>query len=155
RTGEHWAVLGRNGSGKSTLLKLIRGELWPAPGGAGRRVYALNGEEQSSAVGIKEQFALVSPELQMRYRQQEWTLTATQVVQSGFGGGDYVYRKLTPEQIDRVLALSRQLALDPLLARNVQTLSSGELRKVLIARALVASPRVLVCDEICDGLDAP
>ena len=51
--GEHWAILGGNGSGKSTLLKLIRGELWPAPG-RGRRVYAFDGDAQTTAVGIKE-----------------------------------------------------------------------------------------------------
>src|SRR5437762_13419103 len=74
RAGEHWAIRGGNGSGKSTLLKLIRAELWPAPGG-GRRIYAFDGEEQTSAVGIKEKIGMVSPELQDRYLQQEWVLT--------------------------------------------------------------------------------
>ena len=52
REGEHWAVLGGNGSGKSTFLKLIRGELAPAPGGMGRRVYGFDGDEQVTAVGV-------------------------------------------------------------------------------------------------------
>jgi molybdate transport system ATP-binding protein len=152
--GESWAVLGQNGSGKSTLLKLLRGELWPAPGCGGRRIYAFDGVEQTTAVGIKEQIALVSPEAQSRYRQQEWTLTGLQVVYSGFCGGDYAYQRLTSFQQETALSLIRMLGLQELVGRNVQTLSTGELRRVLIARALTASPRVLVCDEICDGLDA-
>jgi len=152
--GEHWAVLGGNGSGKSTFLRLIRGELWPAPGSGGRRNYAFDGEEQTTAVGIKERIALVSPEVQARYLQQEWKLTGLRVVHSGFGGGDYLYRRLTSQELKRARQMVKLLKIEPLLPRDVQTLSTGELRKLLIARALVNSPPVLVCDEICDGLDA-
>ena len=153
--GEHWAVLGGNGSGKSTLLKLIRGELWPAPGSVGGRTYVLAGQKLTTAAGIKEQMPLVSPELQARYLQQEWKLTGLQVVHSGFDGGDYVYRRLTAAELKRARRVAKLLEIEPLLPRDVQTLSTGELRKVLIARALVNSPPALVCDEICDGLDAP
>src|SRR6185436_16837481 len=75
RPGEHWAVLGGNGSGKSTFLKLIRGEVWPSPGSNARRTYAFDGAPQTSAVGIRQLVALVSPELQQRYLRQEWNLT--------------------------------------------------------------------------------
>jgi molybdate transport system ATP-binding protein len=152
--GEHWAIMGANGSGKSTLLKLIRGELWPAPERGGRRVYAFDGDGQTTAVGIKEKIALVSPELQGRYLQQEWRLSALQVIHSGFLGGDYVYQKLTSSQKDFAQTIISLIGITALLSRNVQELSTGELRKVLIARALTGAPRVLVCDELCDGLDA-
>jgi len=151
--GEHWAILGGNGSGKSTFLKLIRGELWPAPG-CGRRVYAFDGDEQVTAVGIKEKIALVSPELQSRYLQQEWSLTGLQVIHSGFGGGDYIYQRPTVAQRQRAETIIRMLGVEKFLSRNAQELSTGELRKILIARALAGAPRVLACDEICDGLDA-
>lgn len=154
RRGENWAVLGRNGSGKSTLLKLLRGELWPAPGSPGRRFYALDGERQETAVGVKERIALVSPEQQARYLQQEWTLTGEQVIESGVQGGDYAYQKLTPLERKQVAAVIRLLRIGDLRRRNVQSLSHGELRKVLIARALAGQPAVLICDEVCDGLDA-
>jgi molybdate transport system ATP-binding protein len=150
--GESWAILGGNGSGKSTLLRLIRGELWPVPG-CGQRVYALDGEKQTSAVGVKESMALVSPELQQRYLQQEWLLTGRQVIESGVGGGDYVYQGLTAAQMKSVERVAQLMGAEHLLGRNVQELSTGELRRVLIARALAGKPRVLVCDEICDGLD--
>jgi len=153
RSGEHWAILGGNGSGKSTLLKLIRGELWPAPG-RGRRIYAFDGDEQTTAVGTKEKIAVVSPELQSRYLQQEWKLNGLQVIHSGFGGGDYVYQRPTNAQRVEAAAIIRLLGVEEFLSRNVQELSTGELRKVLIARALAGMPRVLACDEVCDGLDA-
>ena len=151
---EHWAVLGGNGAGKTTFLKLVRGELWPAPNGKGRRFYAFDEERQTTAIGIKEKIALVSPELQERYLQQEWRLTARQVTQSGFLATDYVQQRPTADQQRRVETVGRLLGLAPLWTRNVQELSTGELRRVLIARALVGKPAVLVCDEICDGLDA-
>src|SRR6185295_14067735 len=119
----------QNGSGKSTLLKLIRGELWPRPG-RGRRIYFFDGREQvGTAVGARERISTVSPELQERYLQQEWRLTARQVVLSGFGNSDYVYGKPTTEQRARARAITALLGIEPLLSRNVQLLSTGELRK--------------------------
>ena len=153
RPGEHWAVLGANGSGNSTLLKLLHGELWPAVG-RGKRVYAWDRVPQITAVGIKERIALVSPELQQRYLQQEWRLSGRQVVQSGFSGGDYAYQRLTRAQERRVDALLDSLAANHLTNRNIQEVSTGELRRLLIARALAPAPRILICDEICDGLDS-
>ena len=151
--GEHWAILGGNGSGKSTFLRLVRGDLWPAPG-RGKRAYALDGTEQTTAVGVKASVALVSPELQQRYLRQEWRLTGQQVIESGFGGGDYVYERLKANQRGAAARATQLMGVEQLLGRNAQELSTGELRRLLIARALTGAPRVLACDEICDGLDA-
>ena len=149
--GQHWAIVGQNGSGKSTLLKLIRGELWPA---AGKRTYFLNGQEQAlSAVGVKESFGAVSPELQERYLQQEWRLTGRDVVFSGFANTDYVYIRPTAQQRAYAEGIIQMLGIQKLLRRDVQQLSTGELRKVLIARALAGRPAVLILDEVCDSLD--
>jgi len=149
--GQHWAFVGRNGSGKSTLLKLIRAELWPV---SGRRAYYLNGQAQATtAIGVKERISTVSPELQERYLQQEWKLTACDVTLSGFANTEYVYIKPTPQQRARADSVVELLGIQSLLRRDVQQLSTGELRKVLIARALVGSPAVLILDEVCDGLD--
>jgi molybdate transport system ATP-binding protein len=133
-------------------LKLIRGELWPIPG-KGERVYRLAHQPQVTAVNVREQISLVSPEMHDRYLQLDWKLTARAVVESGFRNGDYVYEKPTPSQQLIVAERMGLMGIQALAARNVQELSTGELRKVLIARALVGRPRVLALDEACDGLD--
>src|SRR4051812_35405428 len=152
--GQNWAILGPNGSGKSAFLKLARAEVWPIPG-KGERIYRVDCEPQNTAVNIKERIALVSPEMHDRYLQQEWRLTAEEVVQSGLRNGDYVYQKLNPAQKAIAAETMRLMGVAHLATRNVQQLSTGELRKVLIARALTGRPRVLALDEACDGLDAP
>lgn len=152
-SGENWGISGGNGAGKSTFLKLLRAELAPMPS-RGTRVYSLDGAEQTTAIGVKEAIALVSPELQSRYLQQEWRLTVLQVIHSGLQGGDYAYVKPTASERAFALQMAKITGADHFLRRDVQGLSTGELRKVLIARALVGRPRVLICDEICDGLDA-
>jgi molybdate transport system ATP-binding protein len=151
--GQHWAVLGGNGSGKSTFLKLVRGEIWPEPG-RGVRIYRLGDGKQRTAVGVKEQMPLVSPEAQDRYLQIEWTHRVREVIYSGFAGTDYLFRKPTATQRAIASEFIRLLGIEGLVDRNVQELSTGELRRALIARALVSRPKVLLLDEVCDGLDA-
>jgi molybdate transport system ATP-binding protein len=151
--GEHWMIRGANGSGKSTFLRLLRGEVWPAPK-HGERIYRLDGSTQMTAIEVRHHIALVAPESQERYLQQEWRMTARDVIHTGFAQSDMLYVKLTREQKRRTESLARQLGITPLLARDMQTLSTGELRKVLIARAVVGHPQLLLLDEVCDGLDA-
>src|SRR5689334_24277716 len=83
RRDEHWVIRGANGSGKSTFLRLLRGEVWPAPG-RGTRIYRLDGDTQMTAIEVRRHIALVSPELQERYLQQEWRMTARDVIHTGF-----------------------------------------------------------------------
>jgi molybdate transport system ATP-binding protein len=151
--GECWAVLGANGSGKSTLLRLVAGELHPDPVDGGRRTYGLTGELSTSAVGVREQVAFVSPEQQERYLNIEWIRTGRDVLLTGFHQTDYLYQRLTAEQKTAAEKLAGELRLGPLLRRDVQTLSQGEFRRVLIARALLGRPCVLLLDEFTDGLD--
>ncbi|MFA6544853.1 MAG: ATP-binding cassette domain-containing protein [Limisphaerales bacterium] len=154
RPGESWAVLGANGSGKSTFLRLVAGELHPDPLDGGRRTYGLDGKPDTSAVDVREHIAFVSPEQQERYLNIEWVRTGRDVLLTGFHQTDYLYRRLTPEQKAAAEELAEELCLGPLLRRDVQTLSQGEFRRVLIARALLGKPRVLLLDEFTDGLDA-
>ena len=151
--GQHWLIHGANGSGKSTFLRLLRGEVWPAPNG-GERIYCLDGSTQMTAIEVRRHIALVAPEVQERYLQQEWNMTGRDVIHTGFAQTDFLYVRLTGEQKRRAESLARQFGIEPLLDRNMQTLSTGELRKILIARAVVAMPKLLLLDEVCDGLDA-
>ena len=152
--GEHWAIIGSNGSGKSTFLRLIRGDLWPVPG-KGERIYRIGPVERNTALAARKRISLVSPELQDRYLQREWRLTGLQVLYSGFSNADYPYTRPTAEQKRFTEEVIDLLRIDQLQHRNVQQLSTGELRKLLIARALMARPAIVALDEVSDGLDAP
>jgi molybdate transport system ATP-binding protein len=153
-SGQHWAVLGANGAGKSTFLKLIRAEISPVPR-KGRRIYRLDGQPQRTAVGVKERIPLVSPEAQDRYLQLDWKRRVGEVIHSGFAGADYAYGELRAVQRQLAAGWAEEFGVDHLWRRDVQELSTGELRRVLIVRAVVSRPPVLLLDEACDGLDAP
>lgn len=152
-SGENWAFVGGNGAGKSTLLKLIRGDIWPLHS-KGSRIYRFDNIETSSPLRARENIALVSGAQHDRYRRQEWKLVGREVVLSGFFNSELLHQKPTQAHIEQAESLSHQLAIESLLERDISALSHGELRKLLIARALVTRPKVLVLDEFCSGLDA-
>ena len=153
--GTSWAIAGANGAGKSTFLRLLRGDLWPDPDNGGERWYGFDGGQHSNPAQFKERIAFVSPEQQERYWRQEWNLIAGEVVESGFWQSDYVPHAERKEARRATLEWAEQLRLTHLLRRDVQTLSQGELRRILIARALVSKPAILLLDEATQGLDVP
>lgn len=153
RRGENWAFVGGNGAGKSTLLKLICGDLWPLHS-KGSRLYRFDNIETFSPLRARENISRVSGAQHDRYRRQEWNLNGREVVLSGFFESELLHQKPTTAQIEQAEILSREIGIEPLLERDINTLSHGELRKLLIARALVKCPKVLVLDEFCSGLDA-
>lgn len=147
RAGEHWLVTGENGSGKSTLARLIGGELYPALGGRVKRPFlARDGlTERRRTVG------LVSAEVSVRQRRG-WT--GREVIGSAWGGTEGFAPDLTPEQGARVEALAGHLGATDLLGRPADTLSQGQLRRLLLARTVAHHPRLLILDEGLDFLDA-
>ena len=151
--GQHWAVVGPNGAGKSTFLRLIRGEIWPAANGGGIRRYGFGGEVTESPIGVKQKVALVSAEQQTRYMRTEWRMKAWQIVFTGLFDSDLMYHHPSEPQLAQVRATMHELGIDALWDADFHKLSQGQLRKVLIARALVCKPPVLICDEIGVGLD--
>lgn len=150
--GEHWALLGANGAGKSTLIGLARGDMPPT---SGARTYCFDGERQSTPIGIRRRMALVSADLQDRYAESGWRITGREAVLAGFFDSWLLYEEPTPEMEAACARTFTELGLIGLAERRVGTMSTGELRKVLLARALVSEPALLFLDEYMDGLDAP
>jgi len=153
RSGENWAVLGGNGAGKTTFLSLIRGDIWPAPG-CGRRVYRWNGQAKETPIGFREQTALASSELLDLYRTMAWNVSGLEAVCSGFQGTPLFSGKLDRARLERASDVIAELGIEELGDRRILTMSQGEAKKVLIARAMVQQPRFLFLDEIYTGLDA-
>ena len=148
---ENWLILGSNGSGKTSFLKLARGDLWPA---AGSRLYSFDGKPQESPVGIKKLIALVSPEMQDAYIKNSWDITAEEIIHTGFRDTIWLFETPSPEQIIIADNIMNQLNIESLRKKSMLQLSSGEAKRVLIARAIISSPRVLMLDEVSNDLDA-
>ena len=153
RAGEGLAVVGPSGSGKSTLLRLLRGELWPHPASAGRRLFHGADGPSESPIGARERFALVAPEAQDAYVRHDWDLPVEAVIRSGFFDEVFAAAAATPAQAARVREVAALLGVAHLLGRSILELSRGEGRRVLLARALAPGPELLLLDEGCEGLD--
>ena len=148
--GEHIAILGPNGCGKSTLIKTIARECYPLAREGSRM--ALFGKERWNIFDLRPLMGLVSNDLMTLCTRE---ITGRDVVLSGFFGsiGVQAYQHITPEikrKADEILAL---LDVNHLADRPVDEMSSGEARRVLIARALVHDPKALVFDEPTNSLD--
>ena len=150
RRGAHCALLGPNGSGKSTLLRLMRGELWPAKGRI--QWHGPNGAEDSPLAG-RAMTALVSPAQQENYQRQAWDLTGRDLLLTGFEDTPLVYTDSTALRRQAVDDMAARLDAEGLLDRTVPTFSQGQLRLLLLGRALLRGPTLLLLDECDEGLD--
>jgi len=152
-TGERWVLVGPNGAGKTLLLKLLRGDMWPTPTGRELRQYCFDEELTEQPIGSKEFIAYVGPERQDKYVRYEWNHSVVQVVTTGLFDEDIPRTQPTLRQRQRVARLLRQFGLWSLRQRGFLTLSYGQRRRVLVARAFASNPQVLLLDEVFNGLD--
>jgi molybdate transport system ATP-binding protein len=149
RQGEHWVLLGPNGSGKSTLLSVIIGD-HPQAYANSVRVF---GRQRGSGVDVwslKRRIGFVSPELHLHFPE---TLGCLETVVSGLLDTNGCLRPTTPRQRSVARRWLARLGLADCEERTFGSLSAGMQRMVLLARALVKSPDLLVLDEPCQGLD--
>jgi molybdate transport system ATP-binding protein len=149
RQGQNWMILGPNGSGKTTLLKLVLGENLQA---YANEIYLFGRKKGSgeSVWEIKQNIGFISSELQARYPRH---LGAFDVVCSGFFDSIGLYRLCSDRQKNTARAWIETLGIASLAEQNFGQLSHGQCQLVLIARAMVKSPVLLILDEPCDGLD--
>lgn len=149
KKGEKWALVGPNGSGKSTLLSLLTAD---NPQRFAND-YDLFGVKRGgvSMWDVKGKIGHVSPELHLYFPQET---TVFKAIASGFFDATGVYfRKLTEEQIQRTHVVAEWLNVTAFIEKPFKNISKGQQRLVLLARALVKNPPLLILDEPCQGLD--
>jgi molybdate transport system ATP-binding protein len=149
RAGERWAVVGPNGSGKTTLLSLLCGD-HPQAYSNDVRLFGRQRGTGETIWDVKRNVGLVSPEFHLYFTEP---LTAERTVAAGFF--DVVAdRPTTLEQTARVRELFAAFGITHLLDRQFRCLSTGEQRLVLLLRALVKRPPLLILDEPFQGFDS-
>lgn len=153
RPGQRWVLAGANGAGKTQLLKLIAGHVWPTPTGRDVRRYRWKGESWRTPHGVQEEIGYLGPERQDKYTRYGWDHTVQQVVATGVHRTDIPLQDLSEGDRARVIAILRRLRIEALAQRRFLTLSYGERRLTLLARALASRPRMLLLDELLNGLD--
>ncbi|MDR3262015.1 MAG: ATP-binding cassette domain-containing protein [Tannerella sp.] len=149
KNGEKWALCGPNGSGKTLLLSLIYAD---NPQAYAQTLYLFDRKRGSgeSIWDIKQRIGYVSPEMHLYYREN---IPALNIVCSGFFDSTGLFRKCNDAQRQRALEWMRLFGIDALKDRSFLTLSSGEQRLTLLARAFVKNPDLLILDEPLHGLD--
>jgi molybdate transport system ATP-binding protein len=147
RRGEHWMITGENGSGKSTFLRLLVGDAVPELGGAVQRRGLAN---HASIWEIRELVGIVSPEWQARLAPHA---PAEIIVASGFTGALAHFTDTAASHLVSARALLAEWGARQLATRPFGELSYGQSRFVTLLRAVVAAPRLLLLDEVFDGLD--
>ena len=151
RQGEHWALQGRNGSGKSTLLSLICADN-PQSYACDITLFGHQRGSGESIWDIKRRIGYVSPELHRSYQRN---LPALSIVASGLKDTVGLYVRATDEDKQQCLKWMQRFGIEQLAQRAFTQLSSGEQRLVLVCRAFVKNPDLLILDEPMHGLDMP
>lgn len=145
--GQHWVILGANGSGKTSLLSALTGYLTPTDGEVqvlGERYGCSDWRE------LRRRLGLVSPAIRQRIPPEEPALDT--VVSGQYAMIDF-WGKMTAADRRRARQILRQTECLELADRPWLFLSQGERQRVIIGRALMAKPAVLILDEPCAGLD--
>ncbi len=149
KKGEKWALLGGNGSGKSTLLSLVCGDN-PQAYANNMSLFGRRRGTGESIWDIKRRIGYLSPDIHTYYMED---IPCLKVVASGFFDSVGLFRKCTEEQIQEAREWMRCFGAEYLMDRSFVKISYGEQRLVLLVRAFVKNPELLILDEPLHGLD--
>lgn len=150
--GERWALIGGNGAGKTQLLKLLATDVWPTPTGRQARSYRVGGRE-IDLIAAKQRIAYVGAELQDKYARYDWNPTVADLLATGLHRSDLLRQPVTAVEQRRIASMLMLCRLSALEGRRFLSLSYGQKRIALLARALVQKPDWLLLDEFYNGLD--
>lgn len=157
RSGEHTAILGPNGAGKSSLIRLLSLDDYPVANGATEPPLRLFGREHWNVSELRSRLGIVSPDLHSRFVHGTWAfrVRGLEAVLSGFFSSQAVFEHHVVTEAMRAAAVRALSQVDAahLAGKRLDEMSTGEARRVLIARALITTPEVLVLDEPTTGLD--
>lgn len=146
--GEHWIILGLNGSGKTTLLNLINGYIFPAYGGSAN---VLGYQFGSCPIAdLRKHIGWISNALSQNIPVSD---TPLEIILSGKFASIGLWDKVSDDDIRKAEVIMEKLGITRLRDRTYGSLSQGEKQKVVIGRALISDPDIIIFDEACNGLD--
>ncbi len=153
KQNEHWAILGKNGSGKSTLLKLISSSIHPRQDFEYKK--EILGLQRYTLSELRKMLGIITNDLHNYFEVHGNFLSVYEVVISGYYDsiGVFKHQDFTDEQHQRAKEVIKFLELEEIENRKVYELSTGQLRKAVIGRALIHKPKAFILDEPTTGLD--
>lgn len=149
KKGDHWLLKGHNGAGKSTLLSLVYGD---NPQAYANEIYLFDKRRGTgeSIWDIKKNIGFMSPEL---FAFFDKNISCFDAIASGYFDTMGLYKKLQETQTENIHQWLKALDLQELSRHRLSSISSGIQRLVLLIRALIKNPPLLILDEPCQGLD--
>ena len=146
--GEHWIILGLNGSGKTTLLNLINGYIFPVYGGSANVLGYQFGN--CPIADLRKHIGWISNSLAQNIPVND---TPLEIILSGKFASSGLWDKVSDEDVSKAEGIMEKLGIMKLRDRTYGSLSQGEKQKVIIGRALISDPDIIIFDEACNGLD--